>query len=166
MYTALVNNKEYKVQFDSHSSVSGSINGQRFDLDMVKVKDDSFHILQNNKSYVVDVIEVDYKEKRILLKINDCHYWVDIRDEFDALLNKMGITQKKVINEIKAPMPGLVVRIPVKEGDEFKKGDTLIVLEAMKMENNLKAPADGVVKSIQCTVGVAVEKNAVLILLD
>ena len=69
----------------------------------------------------------------------------------------------KKLNHIKAPMPGLVLSILVEEGKEVKKGDALIILEAMKMENILKSPADGIVKKIAVKKGVPVEKNQLLI---
>lgn len=64
---------------------------------------------------------------------------------------------------LKAPMPGLVVRIAVAVGDQVGAGAGLVVLEAMKMENELKAPAAGVVTAIKVTPGQAVEKGAVLL---
>ncbi len=64
---------------------------------------------------------------------------------------------------VKAPMPGLVVRLLVEQGDLVRAGQGLVVLEAMKMENELKAPADGVVTAISATVGAAVDKGAVLV---
>ena len=65
-----------------------------------------------------------------------------------------------------APMPGLIVRINVKEGDAVRAGMGLVVMEAMKMENELRAPANGVVKRIVVTPGNAVEKGAVLLELE
>ena len=81
------------------------------------------------------------------------------------LLQSMGLdtTSSRKLNEIKAPMPGLVVRITVEEGTEVKKGDSLLVLEAMKMENVIKAPGDAVVGKIKVNAGQAVEKNQLLI---
>jgi len=64
---------------------------------------------------------------------------------------------------IKAPMPGLVLRIQVEAGQQVEKGQALLVLEAMKMENVLKAPASGVVAEIKAVAGAAVEKGEVLI---
>jgi biotin carboxyl carrier protein len=60
-------------------------------------------------------------------------------------------------------MPGLVLSILVKEGDEVKKGDNLLVLEAMKMENIIKSPADVTIKFIKIKPSDKVEKNQVLI---
>jgi biotin carboxyl carrier protein len=67
--------------------------------------------------------------------------------------------------EIKAPMPGLVVRLPVKKDDSVKKGQSVAVIEAMKMENDIKSPADGVVTTIHVAERNAVEKNAKLLTL-
>ncbi|MES2306003.1 MAG: biotin/lipoyl-containing protein [Gemmatimonadota bacterium] len=64
---------------------------------------------------------------------------------------------------LKAPMPGLVVRIAVSEGDVVAAGAGLVVLEAMKMENELKAPAAGTVRGIRVAAGQAVEKGQVLL---
>ena len=77
----------------------------------------------------------------------------------------MGLTlaAAQVINDSKAPMPGLILDVQVKEGDEVKEGDYLLVLEAMKMENTLTAPRDGVVKSITVSKGQTVDKNRLLI---
>ena len=64
---------------------------------------------------------------------------------------------------LKAPMPGLVVRIQVAVGDTVEAGQGLVVLEAMKMENELKAPAAGTVTAISAVPGHAVEKGAILL---
>jgi biotin carboxyl carrier protein len=88
-----------------------------------------------------------------------------MRDRFDDLLKELGMdaAASLKVGDLKAPMPGLVVDIPVKEGDTVSKGDTLVILEAMKMENALKAVADATVKKIAVTKGQAVDKNTLLI---
>jgi biotin carboxyl carrier protein len=75
------------------------------------------------------------------------------------------IASRKV-NEIKAPMPGLVLNVDVSEGDEITKDQQVLVLEAMKMENVLKAPGNGVVKAVNANQGDKVEKNQVLVTLE
>lgn len=66
---------------------------------------------------------------------------------------------------VKAPMPGLVVRIGVEPGQRVEAGTGLLVLEAMKMENELKAPVAGVVERVEVRSGQAVEKGAVLVII-
>ena len=69
----------------------------------------------------------------------------------------------KNISHIEAPMPGLILDIPVSEGDEVKEGDALLVLEAMKMENVILSPRDGVIGKIAVEKGAAVDKKSLLI---
>jgi biotin carboxyl carrier protein len=71
-------------------------------------------------------------------------------------------TEQK-INQVKAPMPGLVLRVLVEPGQKVTKGEPLLVLEAMKMENMIKAPGDAIVSSVKAQLGQAVEKNQILI---
>jgi biotin carboxyl carrier protein len=67
------------------------------------------------------------------------------------------------VNSIKAPMPGLIIDLKVKDGDAVKTGDALLILEAMKMENIIKSPGEGIVKTVKVKKGDSVEKNQVLI---
>ena len=67
---------------------------------------------------------------------------------------------------VKAPMPGNIMKINVKSGAAVKKGDVLVVLEAMKMENDICAPQDGVVASVEVSQGATVETDAVLVTLN
>ena len=95
--------------------------------------------------------------------ISRSFFYIFVKELLNSILNKLELFSKKKINDIKAPMPGMVLNILVNEGDTIKKGDPLIVLEAMKMENILKSPTDGVIKKIPINKGVAVEKNQLLI---
>ena len=63
-------------------------------------------------------------------------------------------------------MPGNIMKVNVKVGDAVKKGDVLVVLEAMKMENDVCAPQDGVVASVEVSQGATVETDAVLVTLN
>jgi biotin carboxyl carrier protein len=73
------------------------------------------------------------------------------------------ISSSKMIDEIKAPMPGLILEINVKVGQEVKENDALLILEAMKMENVLTSPRSGFIKSISAKKSDSVEKNQLLI---
>ena len=64
--------------------------------------------------------------------------------------------------KIEAPMPGNILRVNVKQGDAVKKGDVLMILEAMKMENEIMAPCDGTVNSLSASAGSTVEAGSVL----
>jgi acetyl/propionyl-CoA carboxylase alpha subunit len=91
----------------------------------------------------------------------------EIEDERATVLKRLarGEASSTGVVEIKAPMPGLVVRLPIQKGHAVKKGQSLIVIEAMKMENDIKSPADGVVSAIHVNERNAVEKNTRLLTL-
>jgi biotin carboxyl carrier protein len=147
---------------------SGTIDGKAFEWDVLEVKEGSFHILRDSKSYLLEVIKADHNEKAFTVSVNGNKYQLSVKDKFDELLKSLGMDSMKSskVNEIKAPMPGLVLDIRVSEGDEVKKGDAILVLEAMKMENILKSPSDGKVKKINVKKGQAVEKNQVMIMFE
>ncbi len=111
------------------------------------------------------MVKTDKATKTCTLKINGRLYTVELRDKFDLLLEKMGMnnTSAGKVNNIKAPMPGLIIDLKIKEGDVVKQNDPLLILEAMKMENIIKSPGEGTVKTIKVKKGASVEKGQVLI---
>ncbi len=142
------------------------INGEKVEADVNHINASSLHIINNLKSYNAEVVSFSASEKTALIKINNNLYNVTAKDQFDILLEQLGlnILNGTKVSEMKAPMPGMVLKVFVNEGTEVKKGDNLFVLEAMKMENIIKAPADVVVKSVKIKPGDKVEKNQILML--
>ena len=162
MYKATVNQTTFEITLDDDGL---NINNSRFQWNLLRISGESFHILVENKSYSVEVVSADPQTKSFCFKVNGKKYVVDIKDKFDLLLEKMGMNNSAAnkINSIKAPMPGLIIDLRVKEGDHVKAGDPLLILEAMKMENVIKAAGDSIVKSLKVKKGESVEKNQVLI---
>ncbi len=154
---------DFKVTVDSDEI---TVDDNPFDWDMIEVKENYYHIIKNNISYSVELVEADFETKTLIIKVNGEKFEVAAKDKFDVLLKKLGMNNKAStqLKELKAPMPGLIIELKVTEGQEVKKGDTLLILEAMKMENIIKSPGDGIVKSIKVKQGDSVEKNSVLIL--
>jgi biotin carboxyl carrier protein len=162
MFTATVNKKTFAIE---PTEDGFTVNSEPLKLDLEKLGEGHFHILYNNKSYRAEVVKADLKTKTFLIKVNGTVYPVEVKDRFDMLLEKMGMNAATAgkVNNIKAPMPGLIIDLKVKGGDQVKTGDTLLILEAMKMENIIKSPGDGVVKTVKIKKGESVEKNQVLI---
>ena len=162
MYKATVNNTTFEITGSGGETL---VNGEPVQIDVVNVSDHHFHILYQNKSFRAEVVKADPLAKTFTIKINGNRYVVQVKDRFDLLLEKMGMqhTAGNKVNNIKAPMPGLIIDLKVKEGDIVKQHDPLLILEAMKMENVIKSPGDGTVKSVKVQKGSSVEKNQVLI---
>lgn len=142
-----------------------TVNGEGFNWDLSRISSQKFHIIKDHKSYQAEITSVNKIEKIVEVKINNQIYQLNVKDKMDQLLEKMGINNlpSSLISDIKAPMPGLIHDIFIELGQEIKKGDQLLVLEAMKMENVIKSPGDGIVKSIEVSIGQSVEKNQLLI---
>jgi biotin carboxyl carrier protein len=161
------NNKEQIIHFDDDRLTSGKIGNKKFkwDIELIDKQCSYYHIIKDNASYNASVLEYDEENKSLVISVRGNVYKVEVKDEYDVLLENLGIdisTGKKV-SDIKAPMPGLVKDILIQAKQEVHQGDSLLILEAMKMENIIKSPTDGVIKSIEIELDAAVEKNQVLI---
>lgn len=134
-------------------------------LDAVEVSPSKFHILKNNQAYTAEIIATDFIAKTYTVKVNGNTYSVAIANPLDLLIKEMGflVGNSKQINEIKAPMPGLILEMSVSVGQEVQENDCLLILEAMKMENSFLSPRAGIIKSISAKKGDAVEKGQLLI---
>lgn len=141
------------------------LNGSPINWSLTEIGNKRYLVSKDHKTFKCELLKLDQTSKTIEIKINKNIYTISLKDKMDILLEKMGIDMAvaSAVNDLKAPMPGLVLDIPVQVGQEVQKGDQLIILEAMKMENVLKAVGDGVVKSIEVSKGNSVEKNQVLI---
>jgi biotin carboxyl carrier protein len=164
MYKVKVN-ETYDFDVSNDNGVL-KLNNEKIELDVrTLVSGRSAHVIYNHKSYTVELVDVNEDDKTQRIKINGNIYTVSIKDEYDLLLKQLGLDTglSNKIREVKAPMPGLVLKVLVEEGTIVKKGDNLLVLEAMKMENIIKSPTDGQVKKVLVQQGDKTEKNAVLL---
>ncbi len=163
MYNVKVND-QYSFAINADNATI-SVNNEAVVLDRTLLNDKSTHVLYQNKSYTIEIVSFDKAEKIASVKVNGSIYKVTVEDQFDQLLKQLGMDNLAAVKvqQIKAPMPGLVLNVLVAEGDDVKKGDSLLVLEAMKMENMIKSPTDGIIKKIAIKQGDKVEKNEVLI---
>lgn len=134
-------------------------------LDMVKESNTKAHVLQENKSYKTEITQAAFYKKEYTVKVNNNTYKVAIADDLDVLIKEMGFAlgKSKKVNEVKSPMPGLILEMHIKVGQEVKEDETLLVLEAMKMENSIVSPRDGIIKNITVSVGEAVDKGVILV---
>jgi biotin carboxyl carrier protein len=164
MNSVEINGQSFDVAFENALN-KGKLNNIEFEWDLKPIGNSEFHLIYKNKSFVITLLSYDSSQKEVKFVLNGKKIIANVKNETDKLLKAMGfdLSATSKVNEIKAPMPGMVLRILVVEGTEVKKGDGLLVLEAMKMENIIKSPTDATVKKITVTAGKAVEKNQVLV---
>lgn len=141
---------------------------QLIDADNITLNDSEVNnqmILDNNKSKLVSVKGVDHELKRYQIQIDGRIYHVQISDAVDQQILTMNLKSKRSnqLKELRAPMPGLVRQVNVQVGDQVDAGDSLFILEAMKMENLLKSPVNGKVSDVFVKPGESVEKNQILL---
>ena len=160
-YISTVGEQEYVIEIDQEGSIS--VNDQVFSIDFEHLTEGGLlSLLIDNRSLEAIVEErEDYWEVLIHGEL----YSVDVKDERAYRLAKARGLTEKVIGEafIKSPMPGLIVAVPVGEGQAIKKGDQVVILESMKMENELRSPRDGIVNHVYVSPGESVEKNQLLV---
>lgn len=138
---------------------------QMLAVDAVSLDQKNFHVLHNNTSFRAEVVNTDFINKIYTVVVNNNEYVVSIANHLDQLIKEMGfeVGKTKLVNAIKAPMPGLILEINVVVGQEVQEGDNLLILEAMKMENSFDSPRTGIIKSIAVEKGQAVDKGQLLI---
>lgn len=143
-------------------------NGQPVMWSGMALPNGSHSVILDGNSYVAQVTKVDRDAKTVTVMIDQQEYVVVIEEPIDQLLAEMGMKDAltRKVNDLRAPMPGLVLKVLVEPGQAIKKGDPVLILEAMKMENVFKAAVDAVVKEVRVKERTAVEKGEVLVILE
>lgn len=164
-----LSNKEYKVEFEDKDFSMIHLDGKPFRVELLKdFGDNIFSFLVNQKMAQVE-FELE-EDGTLMIDHEGIAYEVRVTDELKKLLEiyigKKAGSSSAGQGQVKAPMPGMVVKVLVKEGLPVTKGDKIIIIEAMKMENSVSSPVTGTVKSIKAREGTPVEKDELLIEID
>jgi len=161
-----IGEKEYNIDYMKNNPSEIKINGRTFNVELLKKVDERiWSISVNNRIYQ---IEFDLNpDGNATIFLDGLSFDINAIDPVKKMLrqyvkdisggNSSGVTK------IKAPMPGMVVKLLVEEGTEVSSGDTLMIIEAMKMENSIKSNRSGVIKNIRATAGSPVEKGQLML---
>ncbi|MFN3998342.1 acetyl-CoA carboxylase biotin carboxyl carrier protein subunit [Algoriphagus sp.] len=162
MFSVILQNTIHSVEKTDDSFL---VNQNPIAWDLKWIGDRNIHLIRGNESIEAELISFDQETKTLEIRLGHKTATLLLKDRFDILLEQMGMNAagSGAIKNIKAPMPGLILDLKVKAGDEVKKGDVVLILEAMKMENIIKSPGDGIVKEVKVSLKQSVEKNQVLI---
>ena len=134
------------------------IRGNQYDVNIKSIEDDIADIEVNGSRYEVEVKMA--KKQTKTPKLMRSHV---VPHEHGEKARTSKPTEKKGTGFIKAPLPGTILEISVKPGDEVEMGDNLLIMEAMKMENNIKADKYGKISDIKVSVGDSVLEGDVLV---
>ncbi len=163
-YYLELNGKEYQVGVErADGIIAVSVDGRRHLVDLAELNGGgAFSVLLDGKSYDLEVKE---NEKGLSVFALGQHFDLTVEEEetHRARMLSAGTQQAAREKEVRAPMPGLIVKIEVSVGQKVSPGEGLLVMEAMKMENEIKAKGAGVVKAIKVAERQPVEQGQVLI---
>lgn len=159
-YVTTINGQEYLVEIlDEHRVRIGE---QIYQVDFTSVSDQPMYsILIDGKSFEAYVFPEE-DEWNVVLR--GSLYSVLVEDEREKRLRAAAGGNVVLTGDtpVKAPMPGLVIAVHVEDGQTVSKGDTLVILESMKMQNELLAPRDGLITRMQVETGQSVERHQLL----
>ncbi len=139
-----------------------AVDDRKYELDVVMVEKGVYSILYNGHSYNVELIEGESSKEYIANTFARSFVAEIIDAETKYLHNRLQGKEHEGKNEISSPMPGKVVKIPVSVGENVTAGQTLIVVEAMKMQSEFKASADRIVKEILVKEGDTVNAHQIM----
>ena len=160
-YITNVDDHEYQVEIvDDHHII---IDGSTYEVNFHSVSDQPvFSLLVDGKSYESHIYPSDQGWQVLLF---GTLYLATVEDERERRLRaaSSGSVAERGEFFLKAPMPGLMISIPVSEGQQVEQGDVLVILESMKMQNELKSPRAGTVSRLRVEPGDNVEQRQTLL---
>lgn len=160
-YITTIDNQEYTVEILDDGVVT--VNGKTYRVDFESINGQPLYSLLVNGASYESMVYATEEAWEVLLR--GYLYKATVEEEREKRLRVAagGSQAQNAHFHLKAPMPGLVVTVPVSEGQEVKSGDVLVILESMKMQNELKSPQDGIVKRVRVQAGQSVERNQVML---
>ena len=149
-----------KKQINILNSSVAIIDKKKVDFELLKLKEDNYLLRINNYFYEICTDKIDHEKYSLFVNGNkiDTITRTELQEKAARLINAAKISSNNKL-EIKAPMPGLILKIKKKVGEVIKQGESILILEAMKMENDLRTPVSGSIIEIFVTEGIAVEKG-------
>src|SRR5512145_1544385 len=160
-YVTTINDKTFEIDIQGDGTLL--VNGEKREVDFRALGPGFYSIIMNNLSYELVIEERGGSDIEVFMqgRMYDATV-MDERAQLMAARAALLMADNGEVN-IKAPMPGLVVATPVAAGQPIKSGQTIIILESMKMQNELKAPRDGILQTVNVEPGQTVEQGKVLV---
>jgi len=163
-FVITVNNKKKTIKVNDDHSVT--IDNVTTNATITKISSHSFILRYGNNIYEAAVSKSGNGEYRFVM--DGWYFDTTVRTRLQETAHELMKNKEKDFHhtEVKAPMPGLLVKIKKKLGDKVELGEPILVLEAMKMENDLRSPSSGIVKEINFQEGQSVEKGSTILIIE
>lgn len=160
-----MNPEENKYRIEVDERLELQFDSREHGLEIYHQEKDEIYFRQEGKNYKAELINLDRYEKTMTVLMNGEYFSLDINDKVDLMIEEMGLEldAEQNIKEILAPMPGQVLEVLAKSGQEIQEGEGLLVLVAMKMENLIKSPISGIISEVSIQSEDVVDKGQVLI---
>ncbi|MDZ7607799.1 MAG: biotin/lipoyl-containing protein [Cyclobacteriaceae bacterium] len=162
MYTATINeNNKFSIQLKDQVVF---VNDLQHKPEITKVNESEFLVIMNKKPYYVSIIKRGKDSRSFQMLVNNRPVSVQIHHQSEAATSESSLSSaKRFIEYLKAPMPGLIADVLVRDGEAVIDGQPLLILKAMKMENILRAPHDGTIRRVLVAYGQKINKDEPLI---
>ncbi len=163
-FVVTINDKKIPVVLSNEKKAS--VNGKDFIYNLEKLNRSTYILTTGNKRYLISSQKKNSSEYIISLqsKVFETKVLSALQEKAANLIESSGAANSITI--IKSPMPGMILKVKKKSGDEVKKGDSLLILEAMKMENDIRSHVSGTIKEVKVKENEPVEKGAVLLIIE
>lgn len=162
-YITICDESKCKFDFVFYEDDSLKVNRKLSDLQFVEAEDGYSYIQMGNKKLPAEIVEKNQNKYHILINGNSYYFSVETPISFKRRKFLSKVKKSSKVSLLTAPMPGKIVDILVAEGDTVSNGDSVLILEAMKMQNEIHSEIDGVIKKIHVKAEQNVMKDEVMI---
>lgn len=157
-FVVSLKNKKNKIIISENSKIL--INGKEHHYELIQQNNSTYRLRIDKKIYDISTVKID--SENITVTIEGYTYEARVRtalqEKATRVIEETGSAHH--IKEVKAPMPGMILKVKKHSGEKINIGDSIIILEAMKMENDIKSPSTGIIKELFVEEGTPVEKGA------
>ena len=164
---AEINNEKQEISLKQlGENITAEIGGRSYELEAHEVEPNVYLLKHENKIYQIFVSPKQNPNEPFAVSVGTNNFEISISDPKRLRSAAGGSGSTDGTAEIKTAMPGKIVRVLVETGAEIKKGDGVIIVEAMKMQNEMKSPKDGIVKEIRFAEGATVNAGDILAVIE
>lgn len=163
-FVVTIGDKKRSVVMSENSEVK--LAGRNLHYEVIELGKNDFVLRIDNRVYEISAKKKDADQYSVLIngKVIDVFVRTGLQERASSLIEQSSDFRHKM--EVKAPMPGMILKVKKNVGERVEKGDSIIILEAMKMENDIKSPFSGSIKEVKVTENTPVDKGTILFTIE